>query len=118
MARADTPVGIDRVRHQDLTGRRHHVWQRRAALVVIAVIPLLGLLNVFGQRTVSSSAQSPAAPMLINSPAHVRGGLVFTTEIVIERAHSASGPDGPAPGLTSCARPPCPPWRPPSSSVQ
>src|SRR5205823_14223717 len=27
--------------------------------------------------------QSPAASMLINSPAHVRGGLVFTTEIVI-----------------------------------
>ncbi len=35
-----------------------------------------------------------------------------------ERAHSASGPDRPAPGLTSCARPPCPPWRPLSSSVQ
>jgi hypothetical protein len=83
MARADTPVGIDRARHQDLTGRGHHVWQRRAALVVIAVIPLLGLLNVFGQRTVSGGAQSPAASMLINSPAHVRGGLVFTTEIVI-----------------------------------
>jgi hypothetical protein len=83
MARADSPVGIDRTRHQDLTGRRHHVWQRRAALVVIAVIPLLGLLNVFGQRTVSGSAQSPAASMLINSPAHVRGGLVFTAEIVI-----------------------------------
>jgi hypothetical protein len=60
------------------------VWQRRAALVVvIAVIPLLGLLNAFGQRTVFDSAQSAAASMLINSPAHVRGGLVFTTEIVI-----------------------------------
>lgn len=83
MARADSPVGIDRARHQDLAGRGRHVWQRRAALVVIAVIPLLGLLNVFGQRTVFDSAQSPAASMLINSPAHVRGGLVFTTEIVI-----------------------------------
>jgi hypothetical protein len=83
MARADSPVGIDRARHQDLAGRGHHVWQRRAALVVIAVIPLLGLLNVFGQRTVFDSAQNPAVSMLINSPAHVRGGLVFTTEIVI-----------------------------------
>jgi hypothetical protein len=56
---------------------------RRAALVVIAVIPLLGLLNVFGQRAVFDSTQSPAASMLINSPAPVRGGLVFTTVIVI-----------------------------------
>jgi hypothetical protein len=83
MARADSPLGIDRARHQDLAGRGHHVWQRRAALVVIAAIPLLGLLNVFGQRTVFDSAQNPAVSMLINSPAHVRGGLVFTTEIVI-----------------------------------
>jgi hypothetical protein len=51
------------------------VWQRRAAaLVVIAVIPLPGLLIVFGQRAVFDSTQSPAASMLINSPAHVRGG--------------------------------------------
>jgi hypothetical protein len=83
MARMDAPVGIDRARHQDLAGRGHHVWQRRAALVVIAVIPLLGLLNVFGQHPVFDSVQSPAASMLINSPAHVRGGLVFTTVIVI-----------------------------------
>jgi hypothetical protein len=42
MARANIPAGIDRARHQDLTSRGRHVWQRRAALVVIAVIPLLG----------------------------------------------------------------------------
>jgi hypothetical protein len=83
MARVDAPVGIDRARHQDLAGRGHHVWQRRATLVVIALIPVLGLLNAFGQRTVFDSAQSPAASMLINSPVHIRGGLVFTTEIVI-----------------------------------
>jgi hypothetical protein len=55
----DAPVGIDRARHQDLAGRGHHVWQRRAALVVIAVIPLLGLLNVFGQRAVFRQYPEP-----------------------------------------------------------
>jgi hypothetical protein len=83
MARADLPVGIDRARHQDLTARNHHVWWRRSALVVIAAVPVLGLLNVFGQHATPVSYQSPAASLLINSPAHVRGGLVFTTEIVI-----------------------------------
>ena len=38
---------------QDLTGRDHHVWLRRAALVMIAACRLLGLLNVFGQHAVS-----------------------------------------------------------------
>jgi hypothetical protein len=83
MARADSPVGIDRARHQDLTRRSHHVWWRRAALVVIAAVPVLALLSVFGQHATPVSYQSPAASLLINSPAHVRGGLVFTTEIVI-----------------------------------
>lgn len=83
MARAESPVGIDRARHQDLTGRNHHVWWRRAALTVIAAVPVLALLNVFGQHATPVTFRSPAASLLINSPAHVRGGLVFTTEIAI-----------------------------------
>jgi hypothetical protein len=83
MARTDTPVGIDRGRHQDLTGRGRHVWWRRAALLVIAAVPVLGLLSVFGQHATSVTYRSPAASLLINSPTHLRGGLLFTTEIVI-----------------------------------
>jgi hypothetical protein len=83
MASSESPVGIDRARHQDLAGRGGHVWWRRGALVVIAAIPVLGLLNVFGQRIGVDTAQNPAASLLVSSPAHVRGGLIFTTEIVI-----------------------------------
>jgi hypothetical protein len=59
------------------------VWWRRVALVVFAAIPVLGLLDVFGQGASFARAQSPAASLLVNSPAHIRGGLIFTTEIVI-----------------------------------
>jgi hypothetical protein len=83
MARTDNPVGIDRARHQDLVGRNRHVWWRRAALLVIAAVPVLGLLSVFGQHATSVTYRSPSASLLVNSPPHVRGGLIFTTEIVI-----------------------------------
>jgi hypothetical protein len=92
MAGNGVPVGIDRARHQDLTGRNHHVWWRRSALAVIAAVPVLALLNVFGQHATPIAYQSPAASLVINSPAHVRGGLVFTTEIVItphQQVHDA-----------------------------
>ena len=83
MAGAESPVGLDRARHQDLTGRNYHVWLRRAILALIAAVPVLALFNVFGQHATPVSYHSPAASLLINTPARVRGGLVFTTEIVI-----------------------------------
>jgi hypothetical protein len=92
MAGMESPVGIDRARHQDLTGRNHHVWERRAALSVIAAIPVLALFNVFGQHAAPVTYQSRAATLVIDSPAHVRGGLVVTTDIVItphQQLHAA-----------------------------
>jgi hypothetical protein len=89
MARAKPPLGIDSARHQDLVGRNRHVWWRRGGLVIFAVIPVLALFDVFGQRTVMTGTQRPTASLLVNSPAHVRGGLVATTEIVISTRRPA-----------------------------
>ena len=83
MARLDIPPCIDRARHQDLNGRGRHIWGRRVGLMVVAAIPLLGFLNVFGQRAEPSNYQGTAASLLVGSPARVRGGLIFTTEIAI-----------------------------------
>ena len=43
----DIPDSIVLKRHRDLEGRMHDVWIRRALFALIAVIPILGLLNVF-----------------------------------------------------------------------
>jgi hypothetical protein len=59
------------------------VWWRRAVLLLVATVPVLALLDVFGQHAAPVSYQNPVASAAINSPVHVRGGLVFTTEIVI-----------------------------------
>jgi hypothetical protein len=83
MAGFDVPVGIDRVRHQDLAGRNHHVWWRRGVLVLVAALPVLGLLNFFGQRASPATYESSSAVLTIDSPVHVRGGLIFTTEVAI-----------------------------------
>lgn len=83
VAGTDELVGIDHARHQQLSGRGWHVWARRAALLLLGVLPVLGLLGVFGQRAVVNSSASVAAGLEVKSPDTVRGGLVFTTEIVV-----------------------------------
>lgn len=83
MARGDFPLGLDPKRHQDLSGRAHHVWWRRAIVVAVAVVPVLGLLNVFGQHSARVTYSGAAASLAIDSPSRVRGGLIFTSEIVI-----------------------------------
>lgn len=83
MARVQLPVGLDRARHAELSGRRHQVWGHRAVLVVVAAVPVAGLLNVFGQHAAPTTYPAPAASLLIDSPSRVRGGLTMTTEIVI-----------------------------------
>ncbi len=81
---ADTPKGIVLRRHRDLEGRRHQVWVRRAILTAIAVVPVLGLLNVFGQQPSETEVSAPAATLSLNAPERARGGLLFEAHLTIE----------------------------------
>ncbi len=80
---ADAPVGIVLRHHRDLEGRAWHVWLRRGLLALVAVLPVLGLLNVFGQRPHTSSVAGPGAELSVYAPERVRGGLMFTARIEI-----------------------------------
>jgi hypothetical protein len=64
------------------------LWGRRLVMTVLAAIALLGLLDVFGQRTSRSVAAGDGASVTVRAPATVRGGLLFESrvEIVARRA--------------------------------
>lgn len=79
----EIPPGIDLDRHANPDNRKYGTWWRRVGVIVFAVIPIFGLLNFFGQRTQTTHANSAQASMLIKSPTHLRGGLMFDTEIVV-----------------------------------
>ena len=53
------------------------MWYRRLLLCLIAVLPVLALLNVFGQHPTVSAARPPAADLKITAPARLRSGLIF-----------------------------------------
>ncbi len=77
------PDGLSVERSRDLQGRSGHVWYRRALLGVIAVLPILALLNVFGQRPTTTSAHTLAADLAVTAPARLRSGLIFQVRVKV-----------------------------------
>jgi len=72
--------------HRDQEGRRDYIWVRRALLGLVALVPILGLFNLFGQRPATSSAAAPAARLQVYAPAHTRSGLAYAARFRIEAA--------------------------------
>jgi hypothetical protein len=64
-------------RDRDLAGREWEAWVRRGLFALLCLVPLLALLNVFGQRPETASAAAPEAKLALYAPEHVRSGLLF-----------------------------------------
>jgi hypothetical protein len=77
------PDGLTLDRNRDLKGRSGHAWYRRALLGVVAVLPVLALLNFFGQRPTTTSAHTPAADLVVTAPARLRSGLIFQVRVQV-----------------------------------
>jgi hypothetical protein len=74
---ADVPDTLVLKRDRDLEGRRNDIWIRRVLMALVAVVPIVALFNVFGQRPDTTTLVSPAASLKIYAPSKLRGGLLF-----------------------------------------
>jgi hypothetical protein len=83
---ADVPDQLTLRRNRDAEGARDVVI-RRGFTGLLAIVTLLGLLNVFGQRPSPSRAATPAADVEVYAPTRVRAGLYYMARFTIE-AHS------------------------------
>ncbi|HEV7585683.1 MAG TPA: hypothetical protein VGO14_07885 [Solirubrobacteraceae bacterium] len=79
----EVPEGISLERHRDLRGRLRQIYARRALIGVIAVLPVLALLNVFGQRPTSTTVTGQAASLSVTAPARLRSGLIFQVRVEV-----------------------------------
>jgi hypothetical protein len=71
------PDSIVLKRDRDLVGRTGEIWVRRGVFALLCAIPILALLNVFGQRPSRLDAGADAAALDVYSPTRVRGGLIY-----------------------------------------
>jgi hypothetical protein len=85
MSVADTPDQLVLRRHRDLEGlARGAIWWRRGILGVLALLSVLGLANVFGQRPSTHTASTGAASLEVYAPTRLRGGLLFSARFTIK----------------------------------
>jgi hypothetical protein len=81
----NAPDTLTLVENRDLRGRRQRLaWQRRTGLAVFSIIPLLALLNVFGQRPETSSASASHASLHVYAPSRARSGNVYAARFTID----------------------------------
>ena len=81
---ADIPDLLVLKRHRDLDyAGRYGPLVRRIVLSLVAVVSILGLLNVFGQRPLTTVASAPAATLKLYAPEHLRGGLLWSARFHI-----------------------------------
>jgi hypothetical protein len=86
------PDGLSAERNRDLRGRARHLRYRQALLCLVAVFPVLALLNVFGQRPTVSSAHGVAADLEVTAPARLRSGLIFQVRVEVFAHRALSMP--------------------------
>jgi hypothetical protein len=83
---ANAPQGLTLKRHRDQAGRAVNVWARRAFLALLALLLVLALVNVFGQRPRTSVAAAPAGRLTVYAPTHARSGVVYAARFRIDAA--------------------------------
>jgi len=59
------------------------LWVRRGLLALVALIPLFGLANAFGQRPATTTASGPRAELQVYAPVHARSGLVYAARFTV-----------------------------------
>jgi hypothetical protein len=80
---ADVPDTLVLKRHRDLEGVGWTVWLRRAIVALLAVLIVLALLNLFGQRPHAARADATQASLQVYAPSRLRGGLLYMARFTI-----------------------------------
>ena len=59
---------------------------------MLLAIVVLAVLNVFGQRDSTATSTKPNATLAVNSPEHLRGGLLYQVRITVQSRVALSHP--------------------------
>jgi hypothetical protein len=78
------PQSLSLATNRDRRNWWQSVWIRRVLLVIPVAIVVLGLLNTFGQRPVTSSAAGTAGKLTVYAPTSARSGVSYAARFRID----------------------------------
>jgi hypothetical protein len=79
---ADLPDRLTYAKNRD-RGELFELTMRRVFFSALALIALIALLNVFGQRPVTTTADTPVAKLEVFAPTALRGGIYYEGRFTI-----------------------------------
>jgi hypothetical protein len=79
---SSAPETLTFEQHRDR--RNGKVRSRWIGVALLAAIPVLALLDVFGQRPETSTTSVPAARLQLYAPSTARGGLMYTARFRVD----------------------------------
>jgi hypothetical protein len=88
----ELPDGLTLKRNRDLAGRGRHPWIRRGLLCAIAALPMLALLDVFGQHPKTTAATGGGASLSVTAPSRLRSGLIYQARVTVIAQRDISQP--------------------------
>jgi hypothetical protein len=90
---AEEPLDqLQLARHRDMRGRRYSRPARTAARLALWVLPVLALLNVFGQRASTTAAAGAGGGLEVQVPHALRGGLIWQSTVTIRADQDLAAP--------------------------
>jgi hypothetical protein len=89
---ADLPGGLDADVHAQMHGRERHPWYRRGLFAVLCVLPVLALLDVFGQHATATTVDGAGATLQVEASKNLRGGLMHQVRATITATRDLEHP--------------------------
>jgi hypothetical protein len=71
---------------------RTAIWARRSLILFMAALVAAALVGEFGQKADTLRVTAPAATLEVQSPARLRGGLLFQVRFVVEARRAIARP--------------------------
>ena len=88
----ELPGSLTVADHVNMRGRERHPAYRRVLFGILCVLPVLALLNVFGQHAISKTAVGAGATLDVEAAKNLRGGLLHQLRMTVTATRDLEHP--------------------------